>query len=127
MSNDSNTVSEGSSVQAPVVSNNVYDKLKSFVQVVAPAMITFYLFAGHAYGWVNVELHAGVASAFLVLLGVIVTWLSASFNKSDAKYDGEINIDEDPDGVKVASLVLKNYEDPADVVQQKEVLFKINP
>lgn len=113
--------------QPLTVSGNVYDKMKSFVQVVAPAIITFYLFAGHAYNWPNVEVNAGVAGAFLVMLGVMVTWLSSNFKKSDDRFDGSIHVVEDPEtGLKKASLVLKNYENPADVIAQKTVTFKVS-
>lgn len=113
--------------QPVTISGNVYDKMKSFVQVVAPAFITFYLFAGHAYNWPNVEVNAGVAGAFLVLLGVLVTWLSANFKKSDARFDGTIHVTEDPEtGLKNAALVLKNYQNPADVVAQDTVTFKVS-
>jgi hypothetical protein len=112
--------------QPVTINNNVYDKMKSFVQVVAPAIITFYLFAGHAYNWPNVEVNAGVAGAFLVMLGVVVSWLASNYNKSDARYDGVVEVTEDPHtGLKNASLILKNYENPADVVNQKEVTFKV--
>jgi hypothetical protein len=104
----------------------VYDKMKSFVQIVGPALITFYLFAGNAYGWSNVEVNAGVATAFLVVIGVTVTWLSANFKKSDERFDGVIDVVEDPEtGLKTASLILKNYENPADVINQKEATFKV--
>lgn len=112
--------------QPVTVSSNVYDKMKSFLQLVGPALITFYLFAGKAYEWPNVEVNAGVAGAALTMLGVVVTWLSVNFKKSDARFDGVIDVQTDEDGVKQASLILKNYENPADVVNQKEVLFKVS-
>lgn len=114
--------------KSPVmVSSNVYDKMKSFLQLVGPAIITFYLFMGRALEWPNVETYAGIGTAFLTMLGVVVMWLSANFRKSDARFDGEIHISEDEDGVKRADLVLNNYVNPADVVNQKEVTFKVNP
>ncbi len=113
--------------QPVTVSSNVYDKMKSFLQLVGPAIITFYLFMGQALEWENVETYAGIGTAFLTMLGVVVMWLSANFRKSDARFDGEIHVTEDEDGVKQAALVLKNYVNPADVVQQKEVTFKVNP
>jgi Putative phage holin Dp-1 len=117
---------EDSTKQPVTIPSTIYDKLKSFVQVVGPALITFYLFAGHAYGWSNVEVNAGVATSFLVAVGVAVTWLSANFKKSDARFDGVIEVTEDPNtGLKNASLILKNYENPADVVNQKEATFKV--
>lgn len=113
--------------QPVTVSSNAYDKMKSFVQVVGPAVVTFYIFMGQALEWDKVEVYSGIGTAFLTMLGVVVTWLSANFRKSDARFDGEIHVTEDEDGVKQADLVLKNYVNPADVVQQKEVTFKVNP
>lgn len=117
---------EDNTKQPVTIPSTIYDKMKSFVQIVAPALITFYLFAGNAYKWSNVEVNAGVATAFLVVMGVTVTWLSANFKKSDERFDGVIEVTEDPDtGLKNASLILKNYENPADVVNQKEATFKV--
>lgn len=117
---------EDSTKQPVTIPSSVYDKMKSFVQIVGPALITFYLFAGNAYAWTNVEVNAGVATAFLAVIGVTVTWLSANFKKSDARFDGVIEVTEDPDtGLKNASLILKNYENPADVINQKEAIFKV--
>lgn len=117
---------EENTKQPVTIPSSVYDKMKSFVQIVAPALITFYLFAGNAYKWENVEVNAGVATAFLVVIGVTVTWLSVNFKKSDERFDGVIEVVEDPDtGLKNASIILKNYENPADVVNQKQVTFKV--
>lgn len=117
---------EDNTKQPVTIPGNIYDKMKSFVQIVAPALITFYLFAGNAYAWPNVEVNAGVATSFLVVMGVMVTWLSANFNKSDERFDGVIEVTEDPEtGLKNASLILKNYENPADVINQKQATFKV--
>lgn len=117
---------EENTKQPVTIPSNIYDKMKSFMQVVAPAMITFYLFAGNAYKWPNVEVNAGVFTSFLVVIGVAITWLSANFKKSDERFDGVIEVAEDPEtGLKNASLILKNYENPADVINQKQVTFKV--
>lgn len=117
--------SEHAAPESPVVSSSVYDKMKSFLQLVGPALITFYLFAGHAYGWPNVEVNAGVAGAALLALGVVVTWLSNNFKKLPVVYDGVIRVVEQEDGVLQAGIELKNYENPAAIVEQQEALFKI--
>ena len=74
--------------QPVAVSNNVYDKMKSFLQLVGPAIITFYLFMGQALKWENVETYAGIGTAFLTMPGVVGMCLSGSFPKSDAPFDG---------------------------------------
>jgi len=112
--------------QPLTINSNVYDKMKSFVQVVGPAVITFYIFMGQALEWDKVEVYAGIGTAFLTMLGVFVTWMSANFKKSDARFDGHIEVSEDENGVKQAALVLKNYENPADVVNQDQVTFKVS-
>lgn len=117
---------EDDTKQPITIPSSIYDKLKSFVQIVGPALITFYLFAGNAYGWSNVEVNAGVATAFLVVIGVTVTWLSINFRKSDERFDGVIEVTENPEtGLKNASLILKNYENPADVINQQQATFKV--
>jgi hypothetical protein len=115
--------------QKPVsgmLSNATYDKLKPLTTVVMPAIITFWLTMANIWNWPNVEEIAATLGAVNVLMGVVLSVSTRSYNKSDAKYDGVINVYHNDEGRPVASMELKNYEDPAQVVQQKEVTFKVN-
>jgi hypothetical protein len=48
------------------------------------------------------------------------------YKKSDARFDGTIDIFEHENGLKTGSINLKNYENPADIVQQDQAVFKVN-
>ena len=117
------------------INGDIYDKLQSFVRVVGPALITFYLFVGHAYGWSNVELNAGVAGAFLVFMGVLVTWLSSNFKKvvaaqeaeKERSYDGAIFLTDDPATQTVATGFKFNESDPRALIGKNEIRLKVNP
>jgi hypothetical protein len=61
------------------------------------------------------------------LLGVVLAYLTVKYNKSDAPYDGTVHVTEDPEsGLIKANMVLKNYENPAAIVNQDSVTFKVS-
>lgn len=110
----------------PLLSNSTYDKLKPAAALLFPALTTFWLALATIWHWDNREEVAGTLAAVNTLLGVVLLVASKLWNKSDAKYDGVINVTEHPDGFKTASLELKNYENPGDVVAQDQAVFKVN-
>lgn len=86
-----------------------------------------YFALAQIWGWPHAEQVMGSIAAVNVFVGVVLAVASKIWNNSDAKYDGVIDVHDPEDGgPKKADLILKNYEDPADVVRQKEVLFKVN-
>ena len=109
----------------PVLSNWVYDILKRFVTMILPAFGTLYVSLADIWTLPNPSGVAATTLAVATFLGVALNISGRAYDKSDAKYDGVIDVSQDDDGVKHAALILKNYEDPADVVAQKEVLFKV--
>jgi hypothetical protein len=109
-----------------IFSNSTYEVLRAFVEFILPASVTLYSALAAIWGWGAIEEVAGTGAAVITFLGLIVRLARTRYNNSDEKYDGVIDVSETPEGVKHANLVLKNYADPAAVVQQKEVLFKVN-
>lgn len=107
------------------LNNGAYDVLKFVAQIGLPAVGTLYFALADLWNLANATQVVGTITAVDVFLGVLLGLSTKAYNNSDAKYDGEIHVDEHPDGSKVANLVLKNYENPADVVDQKEVTFKV--
>lgn len=110
----------------PLLSNRTYDLFKLAAQLGFPALGALYLTISGVWGLGFEKEIAATIAAVNTFLGVVVFIAGKAYNNSDAKYDGVINVSEDEDGLKVASLELKNFENPADVVQQDEVLFKVN-
>lgn len=109
------------------VSNNTYDRLKQGAQLVLPAVLTLYMALAAIWHWPHATEVGLTIGASNVFLGILVKALSIIYAKSDAKYDGTIHIFERENGDKTATMVLKNYENPSEVVAQQEVLFKVNP
>lgn len=108
------------------LSNDVYDKLKWVAQILLPAVAALYFGLAQVWGLPKAEEVVGTITVVDTFLGVLLAAATRRYNNSDARYDGVINVGERADGTKVASLELKNYEDPAGVVAQKEVTFKVN-
>lgn len=109
-----------------IIKGKLYDVIRWVAQIVLPGVGTFYFTVAQIWGLPAAEQVVGTLVAVATLLGVIVGLSKVSYDRSDAKYDGELNIEEGEDGRRVAALQLKNYEDPGDVVNQKELLFKVN-
>ena len=110
-----------------VLSNGAYDILKFVAQILLPGLGALYFALAQIWGLPAAEEVVGTITAIDVFLGLFLGSASRSYEKSGAKYDGYIQVSETPEGRKKADLVLKNYENPADVVNQKEVVFKVNP
>lgn len=109
----------------PLLGGRAYEMLRAFVQVILPGAGTLYGTLGTIWKWAYTEEVVSSIAALTLFMGLIVVVARRSYNKSDARYDGVIDVHEDSDGFKKADLVLKNYENPSDVVNQKEVLFKV--
>lgn len=110
----------------PFLSDAMYDKLKPAAALIFPALITFWLTIASIWRLSYREEIAGTLGAINVLLGVVLLVASSFYKKSDARFDGVINVTEHEGGFKTASLDLKNYENPADIVEQDQAVFKVN-
>ena len=83
------------------LSEKWYNILKWIAQVVLPAAATFYLTIGALWNLPNPEKVAATIVAFDTFLGVVLMLATNSYNKSDAKYDGAIEIQEAERGTKL--------------------------
>jgi hypothetical protein len=117
----------------PMLSNQTYDLLKKLVTLALPAFGTLYVTIAALWGLPNPEAVAGTVLALGTFLGVLLNVAGRSYAVSKADFqevdpvdtDGEIVVTENPDGSKSADLVLKNYENPADIVAQDRVTFSV--
>lgn len=109
----------------PLLSDATYDLLKKLVTLGLPAFGVLYVTVAALWGLPNPEAVSGTVLAVATFLGVLLNIAGRSYEASDANYDGVITIHEDEDGVKQAGLQLKNYVDPAQVVQQDSATFKV--
>jgi hypothetical protein len=109
-----------------VLPPGVYNFLKRGATVVLPALAALYFGLAAIWGLPKADEVVGTIAVINTFIGAVVTISSVSYNNSEAKYDGVINVTQNPDGTANAELNLKNYENPADVVAQPEALFKVN-
>ena len=109
----------------PLLSNQSYDLLKKFVTLVLPAFGALYFGLAQIWNWPNAESVVGTCALLATFFGVLLNVAGRSYEKSDVSVDGVITVTEDEDGVRQAGLMLKNYVDPAQIIQQDSATFKV--
>jgi len=109
--------------KTPLLSNGAYDVLKRAVTIVLPALSTLYFTLAQIWSLPKSEEVVGTIAAVNTFLGVILGVSSKTYNNSDAKYTGEIQV-EDTGERKVVSLVVNG--DPYDLEHMNEATFKIS-
>lgn len=107
-----------------IISNDLYDKAKWFVMIVLPAFSTLYFTLGTIWGWPNVVQVVGSIAAFSTFIGIVVGISTKSYNVSDRRFDGYIDISENEDGATVFMLNLN--ADPELLEHYDSVSFKVN-
>lgn len=106
-----------------LLTNDVYDGAKWVAQILLPALGTLYFALAGIWDFPAAEQVVGSIVALDAFLGVLLGISTASYNRSEAKYDGEMEVEESEDGVKTFNLNLKG--DPYDLPSQDEVRFKV--
>lgn len=109
-------------VKTPLLPNSVYDRLRVLVEVVLPAAATLYFTLAQIWEFPNAEKVVGSITAVILFLGVLIKLSDKSYNNSDAKYDGELNVLEDS-GKTVFSLDL--FGDPEELTNKNDILFRV--
>lgn len=107
-----------------LLSNKLYDVLKLLALVIFPALGTLYLALDQIWGLPAAEKVVGTIVALDAFLGVIIKIGDASYNASDARYDGAMVVEKTATGV-MNSLVLN--DDPAKLEGKKEIILKVAP
>ena len=113
----------GASPRGYMINNKTYDVLKRLVQLVLPAFGVFYMTIGNLWGIPGTKQVSESIIALCTFLGVILSFSSRSYNKSDAQYDGALDILQNEDGSKVYSLNLN--DDTSALDSKKNVNFKV--
>lgn len=108
-----------------LLGDKIYEKMKFVVQIVFPALSTFYFTLGGVWDLPSVEQVIGTLAALATFFGVILGLSTKTYKESDAKFAGSIVIGQGEGGRKLYSLELNG--DPEDLDQKKEVIFKISP
>ena len=109
----------------PLLSNKTYDQLKKLVTLGLPAFGTLYIALADLWALPNPEAVAGSCLALATFFGVILNLAGRTYTPPAEQVDGEIVVSTNDEGVKQAALILKNYENPAEVVAQEKVTFVV--
>lgn len=107
----------------PVFSNKAYDVLKFISLVVLPGLGALYFGLAQIWGLPKAEEVIGTITVIDTFMGVVLGISTSKYNKSDAKYAGEIEVEETPKGKKIYSLKLNS--DPEELDTLDTVVFKI--
>lgn len=107
------------------LSNNLYDVAKRVVTMGLPALGTLYFAISSIWGLPYADEIVGSLAALTVFLGVVINISTANYNTNDDRFDGMVEVEEDPYGNKTMSLALTKIENPEDIANQKEVVFKV--
>lgn len=108
-----------------ILSNGTYNFLKQTVQIGLPASGALYFALAQIWGFPKAEEVVGSIAAISAFLGIFLGYSSHSYNNSEAKYDGVIDVAAQEFGKTLFMLNLDS--DPENLDQKKEVTFKINP
>lgn len=110
--------------QDHLLSNNVYNKLKPFVQIVLPAIATLYFTLAQIWNLPNPEGVVATIAALTTFLGVILGLSTKSWNNSDSKYDGElVTTGVDPD-TGIPDLQLNVTSDPNALASKRTIRLR---
>jgi len=106
-----------------VMSNRTYDALKYLAQIAMPAAGTLYFALSQIWGFPYGEEIVGTIVALNAFLGVLLGLSTSAYISSGARYDGTLDI---VDQENVKQFLLNVDEDPYDLEQKDEVVFRVN-
>lgn len=109
-------------LKKPMLGDRSYQALKQSATLIFPAVGALYFALAQIWHLPKAEEVVGSIAALNTFLGVLVGVSTRSYNKSDAKYDGAIVVD-DTGEKKMFKLELN--ESPEKLEQLHEVTFKV--
>jgi hypothetical protein len=111
--------------KTPLLSNGLYNTLKNSATLVLPAAGALYFALSKIWGLPNGEEVTGSIAALNVFLGVLLGVSTTSYNNSDAKFTGTLNVAEVP-GQTLPALSTELNVHPVALKDQSAALFKVN-
>lgn len=110
----------------PFLSDSAYNALKFIALIALPAVGALYFGLASIWGLPKAEEVVGTVTVIDTFLGVLLGISTRSYNASDAKYDGEMEVGHpNEDGVQTVSLQLNDH--PESLLGKNKVSFKVVP
>ena len=99
-----------------------YDVLKFLAQLVFPALATLYFTLAGIWHLPSAEEVVGTIVALDTFLGVLLQLSTSAYNKSDARFDGDMVIEP---GLHRDTFRLELNNDETQIARKKEITFKV--
>jgi len=103
--------------------NKVYDVVKAIAMIWLPGLGTLYAVVAGIWHLPAPEQVVGTITGVDAFLGGILKVSTVSYNASDDKYDGVLNVTTQPDGTVVHQLNVQT--EPEDIPNQDAFLLKV--
>ncbi|QZE10600.1 holin [Streptomyces phage Bilo] len=110
-------------LKKPLLGDSAYMKLKHSTTVVLPALSALYFALAQIWHLPKAEEVVGSLAALNTFLGVILGISTRSYNRSDVKYAGIIEVEETPEA-KQLNFILNEAARPLE--KQPEVTFRVD-
>lgn len=110
-------------LKKPLLGDSAYNKLKQSTTVVLPALGALYFALAQIWHLPKAEEVVGSIAALNTFLGVLLGVSTRSYNRSDVKYAGIIEVEETPDA-KQLNFILNEAAAPLE--KQPEVTFRVD-
>lgn len=107
----------------PLLSNQRYSQLKFLVTLVLPAFGAFYFGLAGLWGLPAGDQVVGTCALLATFFGVVLKFSEITYDKSDAAYDGEMQVI-DTEAGKMVQLEFNG--EPETVEEKDRVTFRVN-
>lgn len=114
--------SSPATAKKPLLSDGMYNALKHVASAGFPAVITLYFALAQVWHWTDTAQVMVTLSAVNTFLGVLLGYSTVTYNASDAKYDGEIQVDDSGDKT-IAQMVLNSQA--GSILDKPSATFKV--
>lgn len=119
-------MSESTSPRPSHLSDGVYNLLKNVALIYLPAVGTLYFALAGIWHLPSPNEVVGSITAVDTFLGVVLGLSTASYNKSDAKYAGVLNVVDPGEGLdQMLTVGLDKHVE--EIRNMPEVTFRVNP
>lgn len=108
-----------------ITNSKLYDKLKFIAQIVLPALATLYFALAGIWGLPDADKVVGTIVAVDTFMGVVLQLSSTAYAKSDARFDGAVNVTQSGDK-ELLQLEFDDNDSVEKLSSKKEIVFKVN-